>query len=213
METFVYVCVSKVSKIMKEQIIEKFIELFRRFGVKNITMDELSSQLGISKKTLYQHFSSKKELLKESARHFTSTRIEKIKETVARASDGVEALFLVMKFILQEVRQVNPALLYEIQKYYPEAHKIFEEHFDAPLREIMEEILRQGKKDGFFRKSINEEIVSHIYIISKQAILEIKYNLLEKFELSDIIREYLYLFVSGVSTEKGLKRIKELHIK
>ncbi len=213
METFVYVCVSKVSKIMKEQIIEKFIELFRRFGVKNITMDELSSQLGISKKTLYQHFSSKKELLKESARHFTSTRIEKIKETVARASDGVEALFLVMKFILQEVRQVNPALLYEIQKYYPEAHRIFEEHFDAPLREIMEEILRQGKKDGFFRKSINEEIVSHIYIISKQAILEIKYNLLEKFELSDIIREYLYLFVSGVSTEKGLKRIKELHIK
>ncbi len=198
---------------MQEQIIEKFIELFRRYGVKNITMDELCSQLGISKKTLYKHFPSKKELLKESARYFTKTRIRKIRNLVEQAPDGVEALFKVVLFILQEVKQVNPALLYEIQKYYPEAHKVFEENFDAPLQKIMEKIIRQGKKEGFFRENINEEIVSHIYIVSKQAILEIKYNLLAKFELSDIIREYLYLFVSGVSTEKGLKRIKELHIK
>ncbi len=196
---------------MREKIVETAINLFKQMGVNNVTMDQLASSLGISKKTIYQYFRSKKELVCATTLHFTATRSQKIKALVKSANDSVEALFYIVQFALNEVRQLNPIMLYELQKYYPEAQKLFQEKFDGKLRTIIEEIIKQGIEEGYFRDNIKQEIISYIFIVSKQAILDIKYNLFSKFELKDVLREFLYMFVSGICTEKGLKRIKELH--
>ena len=109
---------------MKEkQIIEKSLELFQMYGIKSVTMDDLSTELGMSKKTLYQYFNDKADLVKKVITHEFEKKLLVFNKIMNGSGNAIEHLDAVNKFILTEHKCHKPSMFFDLQKYFPEAHQ------------------------------------------------------------------------------------------
>ena len=117
-------------------------------------MDDIASELGISKKTIYQHYPDKNTLITEVVANFINQDKEKFKLVESKFSGILERMvgyFDSMKIFLKDV---NPKLLFEIEKYHPEAYKIFREYKETFLYQKLVNDLKEGVQSGIFRKNI-----------------------------------------------------------
>ena len=106
----------------EEQILKSVAGLYQRYGIKSVTMDDVATHLGISKKTLYQYFRDKEDLVRKvtladkEQRHFILQAVQSVER------NAIEELFEVYKILKAMFRQENPAILYDLRKYYPELY-------------------------------------------------------------------------------------------
>jgi AcrR family transcriptional regulator len=186
---------------------EKANELFRRYGIKSITMDEIASQLGVSKKTLYQYFSDKDELVESVVRNtirFAQQVCDKNKEV---SKDAVHELFAAMDFVQEIFSEMNPAMMYDLERFHPKAYRHFLDHKNKYLYEVIKDNLRRGIKEELYRPEINVEIIARFRLegmmlaFSQEIFPSTKYNLAELHQA--LIEHFLF----GVASIKGYKLI------
>src|SRR5688572_16511609 len=110
-----------------EKILTSSIELFSQYGFKAITMDDIARRAGISKKTLYQHFANKNEIVNETVIWYKSRICNNCEAVMSESANAVEAMVRTQVMMDHEHKQMNPVALYEMQRYFPEAYQIFRE--------------------------------------------------------------------------------------
>ena len=108
---------------MKERILQKANDLFRRYGVKSITMDEIAAQLGASKKTIYQYFSDKDELVEAVVRETIAFSQKTCDDNRDTSKDAVHELFQAMDFVQQIFTNMNPAMMHDLEKFHPQSYR------------------------------------------------------------------------------------------
>lgn len=142
----------------RKRILEIATEQFTRYGVRAVTMEDIARQAGVSKKTIYQEFSDKRDLVKEA--------FEKILEEdrcklafILEAEDGViEHLVKTSKMMRERLQNMNPMVILEIQKYFPEAWKVFETFKIEVIMNDLVKVIEKGKELGYFRAEIDETV-------------------------------------------------------
>ena len=102
----------------KEKILKKSEELFLRYGLKSVTMDDLANQLGMSKKTLYQFVKNKSDLIEQVIELHISDEKAFMKDTREKSKDAVEEMIIVARHYIQELKKLSPTLIYDLKKYY-----------------------------------------------------------------------------------------------
>lgn len=102
----------------KATILEKVHQLFMKYGLKSVSMDDISRQLGISKKTLYQCVENKRDLIKEVFQKHIEEEEAAISEIVAKSKDAVDEMIGIARFVTALLREISPTTLYDMQKYY-----------------------------------------------------------------------------------------------
>src|SRR6188474_1222368 len=122
---------------MKERIQQKANDLFRRYGVKSITMDEIAAQLGASKKTIYQYFSDKDELVEAVVRHTIDFSQQTCDNNKLHAKDAIHELFQAMDFVQLIFSDMNPAMMYDLERFHPQSYKIFLDHKNKYLFDMI----------------------------------------------------------------------------
>jgi len=187
----------------REKIIETAKEQFMRFGVRSVTMDDIARLTGMSKKTIYQEFSDKNQLVFES---FSSALNEDIHSlgNIPKINDGViEHLVGLTAHIRRKFADMNPLVLNEIQRYFPQCWQLFEQFKkEHVLREITD-LLEKGKEEGFFRHEINTELMALIRMEQMLMTFDpIKFPL-SKFNPVELQLEIFEHFLYGIFTEKG----------
>ena len=187
----------------KEKIIETAKEQFMRFGVRSVTMDDIARLAGVSTKTIYQEFSDKNQLVFET---FSSELEESMVrlEHLPKIKDGViEHLVGLTHYIRQRFGDMNPMVMNEIQRYFPQCWQLFENFKkDYVLKEIIE-LLEKGKEEGYFRPEINTEIIALMRMEQMMFIFDpIKFPP-SKFNAVDLQLEIFEHFLYGIFTEKG----------
>lgn len=190
---------------VKERILQKAEEMFFRYGVKAITMDDIARELGISKKTIYQHFPDKDELVVQVVgREMEKDRCEYELLDNSEAN-AVEKLIQASELMRQTLTTVNPRLLYEIQKYHPRAWQHFEGHMQDFALKGIEKDLRQGIAEGLFREGMDVPVIARLRL--KQ--IEVGFNNQlfppDHYGLLRVQMEFLDHFVRGIVTERGCK--------
>jgi transcriptional regulator with XRE-family HTH domain len=197
-----------------KNILQKVRDLYMKYGIKSITMDDVARELGISKKTLYQYVTDKDDLVGKFIDNEISLRQEEICKCFGIGYNAIEELFEISIFMNKMMRDQNPATEYDLKKYYP-VH--YQKTVKARREGIYEYILinlKKGVKEGLYREEMNKEIIAKLYLsrIEDSHINELFTK--EEFASIRLFVEILTYHVRGIATEKGIivleNKIKEI---
>jgi len=189
----------------KDKILKGAEELFMKYGVRSISMDDIARHLSVSKKTLYQHFADKEDIVTMVAKAHMQrswTEFDEIRKSSKNAIDELSRISVCLK---RNMEDMNPSLLFDLQKYHPKAWSAWQEYKTECIHESVSRNLKQGIEEGHFRPEINTEILS----IVRMAMIEIAFDdkafPQDKFKLSEVQMQIFDHFVNGIVTEKGRK--------
>lgn len=188
---------------MREKIVEIASEQFSQFGVRAITMEDIARLAGISKKTIYQEFKDKKQLVNDAFTMVLQENQYVLNEVMAGEDGVIEHLVYTSKILRERFSTLNPMVLHEIQKYFPEVWEMFNEFKEKVILTDIVNVIEKGKTLGYFRPEINSRILATMRVDQISATL-MKQNATNKeFSLLTLHIEMLDHFLHGIFTEKG----------
>lgn len=195
---------------MKESILTKSTDMFLTHGFKSVTMDEIASEMGISKKTIYQHFSNKNSLVEAVSLQLFETISCGIDSIYEMDKDPIDELFLIKDFILKNLKDESVSPIYQLQKYYPKIHKTlmvkqFEKMDDCVVGNI-----NKGIEQGLFRKELNVDLIVRFYYAGMTSLKDVEIFDPIKFGTKLLQTEYLEYHLRGICTQKGIQKLEEL---
>jgi AcrR family transcriptional regulator len=197
-----------------KNILLKVRELYMKYGIKSITMDDVARELSISKKTLYQYVNDKDDLVGKFIENEIDLRFEQIYKCFKIGFNAIEELFEISLFMNRMMKDQNPTTEYDLRKYYPH-------HFQKTVKARREGMysyilqnLKKGKEEGLYRKDMDVEIIAKLYLSRSENnhLNELFTN--EEFSSVKLFIEILTYHIRGIATEKGIiileKKLKEL---
>lgn len=190
---------------MKIRILEGATKLFFRYGVKSITMDSIASDLGISKKTIYQHYPDKDTLVNEVVLNFVEKDKCQWMELDHQYPDVIEKMFKSFEIMEEMLKELNPGLMFEIQKYHPASFQIFQQHKKDVMFAYLVKDLKTGIENGYFRSELSVEMIAHIRMAEVNMIFDPEFFENFKKSVFELQLEALDFFMHGIMTEKGLQ--------
>ncbi|WP_299432823.1 TetR/AcrR family transcriptional regulator [uncultured Aquimarina sp.] len=195
---------------MKEKIIEKANDMFLNLGFKSVTMDDLASEMGISKKTIYAHFQNKTKLVEATTNHLFCVINEGISGILEEKKDPIEELYAIKAFVMHHLKDEKTSPQYQLQKYYPKIHLALKIKQFGVFQNCVIENLKRGIDNGVFRDNINVEFISRIYFIGMTGIKDKEMFPVQGFPIRKLMEDYLEYHIRGIATEKGLKILNNL---
>ena len=198
----------------KEKILKGAEDLFMKYGVRSISMDDIARHLSVSKKTLYLYFADKEELVTMVSKSHLERSTKQYEELHLTSGNSIEELARLSVCLKKDMEELNPAMLYDIQKFHPKAWNVWLEYKNKFIRDSVVRNLKQGIKDGYIRAEVNPEILATVRIELVQIAFSQEVFPREKFKLAEVQGQTFDHFVYGVVTEKGKKlylKYKELN--
>jgi TetR/AcrR family transcriptional regulator, cholesterol catabolism regulator len=192
----------------KERIILKSIDLFTESGIRHVTMDQIAVEAGMSKRTIYELFRDKDELIRECLETMHRQNMEEVQEILSRASNVIEALYKFGQHGEKKKAAINRLFFEDIRKIYPHMWETMKNRARSGGGSFPQRILKQGIEEGIFLKDINIEIVDAFFHIIMETFHKkdiFPANTTDRDLFTNIILPY-YI---GISTDKGKKLIKQ----
>lgn len=194
----------------KERILGAAAEMFSRYGIKSVTMDDIAKRLSISKKTIYQFFSDKDEIVHTLFEQQFAVDCAEFEQIAASAANVVEEVFGHMKKLHRKFSGANPNLFYDLRKYHPRAWELVTKFRQEAGVAMVEKALEKGKKDGFVRPDCNSKILARL----RMEEIEMGFNAdifpPDQHAILDVQIAMVEHFLYGVCTLKGHKLINKL---
>jgi TetR/AcrR family transcriptional regulator, cholesterol catabolism regulator len=175
-----------------------------KYGIKSVTMDDVSRELGISKKTLYQYVSDKNELVKKVLELEISDRAKDFSKMECPELNAIEEIFEVHKMVRDMLKNYNPSTEYDLRKYYPE---LFAQLVKVRRERIYNNTLAnlaKGKAEGLYRKELNEELIAKLQLSRVEAAFDDKIFTQEELLSPKLFLEMFIYHIRGIANEKGL---------
>lgn len=177
---------------------------YMKYGIKSMTMDDVASELGISKKTLYQYVTDKDDLVGKFIDNEIAIRQEEICKCFRIGYNAIEELFEISVFMNRLVRDQNPATEHDLKKYYPHHYeKIVKARREGVYNYILLN-LKKGIKEGLYRKDLNVEIIGKLYLSRAESIHLNDLFTVEEYTSIKLFTELLTYHIRGIATEKGI---------
>ncbi len=192
-----------------KDIIRKVAQLYKRYGIKSITMDDVARELGISKKTLYEYFSDKLNLVNaviEQEVIFNDLRLQKRK---SNSGNALQELFQIFHFHLQMLKEYNPVLEFDLKKYYPDIFSKLKRIKRAKIWETTLNNLIKGKREGFYRKELNEEIITKLNVLRIESLSESDLFNQEEIYSHEFSKEMFLYHLHGILTPMGIEYLNK----
>ncbi len=195
---------------MKNRIIRTARHLFFRRGFREVTMDEIAHQLGISKKTLYQHFPAKEVLIEASIEHLRQ-EIEQYLEKLCQAGkDPVEEFVAIREIARQVLKDIEATPSYQLERYYPEiADRMKQAHMELVVRWMTRNIQR-GQQLGLYRSELDPEIAARFFFIGMSGIGNPLLFPSNQYERWKIHEQFLRFFLDVLLTSKGRSHLSKI---
>lgn len=197
---------------IREKIICGSEELFMKYGFKSITMDDIARHLSISKKTIYQFFKDKDDLICIVTEAHLKEEKREIDEVHQMANNAIEELYLISKCMRKNLSEVNTSVMYDLQKYHKKAWGKFLDFKDEVLGNAFKEVLIKGVKEGHFRQEIDVEILARLRLAQVQLGFDENVYPHEQFNFKDVQIQLFDHFVHGITTPKGQELLDQYFI-
>lgn len=196
----------------RSKIIGKAAALFVESGIKGITMDELAEHLGMSKRTIYEHFADKKELVKECVIFIDNKKDELAKDAEKHSKNVIETLLTLHLNNLKMMGSVNRKFADDIKKFYPELHNYFQEKRESSVYSTIS-FLQKGVEEGVVRDDQNVEIYANLLHEEMYLLFDNRSIHLSEFSVKEVYSVMFLCFLRGIATSKGLAVIDDFLMK
>ncbi|TYA52435.1 TetR/AcrR family transcriptional regulator [Formosa maritima] len=195
---------------MKDKIISNASELFITYGFKSVTMDDIANNLGISKKTIYQHFDNKTKLVEATTMHMFEIISHGIDCICELEKNPIEELYDIKSFVMQHLKDEKSSPQYQLQKYYPKISATLKKKQFEVMQECVIDNLKRGVKTNIFRPDINIEFISRIYFNSMVSLKDQDLFPLNNFSMNMLMDNYLEYHLRGICTPNGLNILTKI---
>jgi AcrR family transcriptional regulator len=192
------------------KIYSKAEEMFMRYGVKSVTMDDLSRAIGISKKTLYQSVENKEDLINKVITFILMKEAEVMGIIRKKAKDAIEEVVMISRHVNKMLQSINPAAMYDLQKYYTQQFDLMRSLNDKMVYTIIKENMDKGIEEGFYRNNFNTEIIAKLYVGQADLIIDTQIFPTAKYDLMNVHREFVMHHLYSITTEKGKERLETI---
>jgi TetR/AcrR family transcriptional regulator, cholesterol catabolism regulator len=193
-----------------QEIIQKISEIYFRYGIKSVTMDDLARELGVSKKTLYLHFRDKEDVVDKVINYLISAQKCGINDALNQPdTNAIDKLMLMTHFFAEHLKNSNASLMYDLQKYYPRVWEdivVFKR--EAVYNHIIDNI-NDGVKGKLYRDDLNYEIIARIYVSRMEMYQTDLWQPLEKYHLAEIFQTLFIYHIRGIASEKGIDYLEK----
>jgi hypothetical protein len=192
---------------LKELILEKTRELFLTIGFKSVTMDQIAYDMGISKKTIYNFFENKNELVKAVTSYMFNSITNGVTEIKKNSDNPINELYDINLFLIKYLKKESVSPLYQLEKYYPLIHKeINKKQFDFITKSTTGS-LNNGIKLGLFRRDIKIDFISRLYFKGMIGIRDLDTFPLNLYDPVSLKIDFIEYHLRAIVTEKGLKKL------
>lgn len=188
---------------VRERILKTAVDLFWRYGVKSITMDDIAKELGISKKTIYQHFNDKDAIVKEVVEQELACEKIDIERLEAEASDPIEEVLRTSDYIQASFGTISPVLLHDLKKFHPKAWNLFQKHKYEHIIQSIADNLQRGIAMGLYRDTINVDVLARMRVEQIEMAFDPVIFPPQKFSMIDVHIQLIHHFLRGILTDKG----------
>lgn len=192
----------------KDRIATKAHELFLRYGIRSISMDEIAAHLGISKKTIYQSFEDKDSLVEAVIELEIQENMHDCNLCKGQSDNAIHEVYLAMDMVQEMLKGMNPSIIFDLEKYHPKAFRKMHEHKNDFFSRITKENIERGIEEGLYRADINADILSRFRVGTMFMILAPDV-LLSKYNPAVILKEMTENFLFGIATQKGTELIQQ----
>jgi len=193
----------------RERIIEGGEELFLKAGIKSVTMDDIARHLGMSKKTIYQFFKDKNELVIGLVKKKLHDDECQMQEIINQSGNVIEEMINMMKCSEEIFSRINPIVIHDMQKYHPDAWKQFQNFKADVLIRTLEELLTKGIKQGYIRPDIDVRIIARMRVNQVELGFNTTIFPIAEFSTWKVQYQFLEHFNYGICTLKGYKLLNQ----
>lgn len=185
------------------------LSLFFRYGVRHVTMDDIARDLGMSKKTIYQYYREKDDLVNELCEIELGNRECQFREFHVKSKDPIHEIMLISKQLREMMQHINPSFFHDIRKLYPVAFERFQKFREQCVYRNIHANIRRGIAEGYYREDLDPDFVSRYRIAQVDMIIFGDYFSFEKTSFLKTHEMLLELFVYSICTIKGHKLITQ----
>lgn len=190
---------------LKQRILDKTENLFMRYGIKSITMDDIARELGISKKTLYQFVENKTDLIQQIFQNKIEWELGVMAQIRMEATDAIDEMMRMAKHGVEQLRELSPTAVYDLQKYYQNTWKLMESLHQKHIYVIIKENLQRGMEQGLYRDNMNPDIVAKLYVAKTSFVADEDLFPLGEYNWEDLFKEFIVYHIHGIASPEGLK--------
>jgi TetR/AcrR family transcriptional regulator, cholesterol catabolism regulator len=188
---------------IRQNIITTAEEMFIRWGFKRVTMDDIAREMSISKKTIYQFFKDKNEMVCAVTEEHLRKEEEMMEQLERESENVIDFLVKITGMIRQHIARVNPSAIMDLQRHYPEGWKIFVHYKTRVFHQSMVRTLERGMKEGYFREDLNPEIVALLRLEQVQLCFDDRVFPRNRFDMTEVQLQVFRHFIEGIMSRKG----------
>lgn len=192
---------------LRDRIIEKAGDYFIRYGVRNSSMDEIATSLGISKRTIYETFRDKEDLLISFLKKAWADRYACFSAYLCDEYNVIEVFLKIIEAHLKRP-MVDVKFFEDINRYYPYAARLIKEEINRK-NAFLRDFLRKGIEQGYIYRNLNVEVTAFLLEDSTYTYIRASYLEQPPFSFRELFFTMMINFIRGISTEKGIRIIDE----
>lgn len=196
---------------MKDKIILKSTDLFLNLGFKSVTMDDIANEMGISKKTIYQHFQNKTKLVEATAMRVFENISHGIDCICELDKNPIEEIYEIKQFVMLHLKDEKSSPQYQLQKYYPKIYASLKTKQFEKMLGCVTQNLDRGITQGLYRDTIEIDFVARLYFNSMISLKDQHIFPRENFSMPMLMNNYLEYHLRGICSPKGLETLTKLH--
>jgi len=194
---------------IRDKIIEKANDICRMVGFKAMTMDDIASQLSISKKTIYQYFPDKDSLVMSVVEKEVIQSESDCQLTLEMSADAIDEILIANQFFTEDFKDINPIIFHDLEKYYRKSYLLFMEHKNGQFYEVVGSNITRGITEGLYRPEVNVEILTRFRLESVFMAFDQKVFPSNQYNLIDVYNTLIDHFIYGIVTDKGRVLLNE----
>ncbi len=190
-----------------DRIKQKANDLMMQYGIRSVSMDDIAGSLGMSKKTIYQFFADKDELVEAVIADKLQVNQACCLTDKQRAKDAVHELFLALEMMQEMFQDMNPSVLYDLEKFHNRAYQQLLQHKHQFLYKLLTDNIRWGMAEGLYREDINPDIIVKARLENMMLCFNQQLYPKSKYTLIEVETQLTEHFLFGLATLKGHKLI------
>lgn len=192
------------------KILDRCERLFMRYGIKSVTMDDVARELGMSKKTLYQYFENKEELVHKVTTNHFECQNKMIESVLLESKTAIDEMFGIARWMNKMSKDIHPSLMFDLRKYHPDSWKVFIEYRNAEIFNSIKHNMERGVREGLYREDLNVEVIARIYIARVEMFIDNEIFPYDKFPPEKTFNVFMDYHIRGIATPKGIKYLEKI---
>lgn len=195
---------------MSKNLLVKAGDLFLKYGIRSVSMDDIARELGISKKTLYQNVENKADLVKRATEEWLKDDLHSCNRIQSEDKNAIDELIELGRHVVDLLKGLNPSLVYDLKKYYPKVWDLHEKHRWEFIEPALRGNMIKGIKQGMFRDDVHVEIIARLYVSKMDLIFGSSVFPAGKYSIPELYIEALKYHIHGIASAKGVKRLEKI---